>query len=412
MKILASVYACEPNCGSEPAIGWNILEGLVVDHDLTVITRGNNREVILTSGQDWVNRIDWQFIDLPRCLTWWKKGRRGVPLYYLLWQIFALKRAFKLTRDRSFDLVHHLTFASIVPASPMAFLGLPFIAGPLGGAEVPPKQFIDALPWGRRIIVQSRAVSRWLVGVFSLASVAYSRSSGLLAATSRAAQVLRGYGASSVVEVPQSGLSDEALLELGEIGLNAGSGSEGPLKIMIASRLVFWKGVDIAVDAIAKAKRQGLGMEVIITETGPEESLIREMIEERGLQKEVKLVGRLESHQDVLSLLASQDVLLHPALSESFGQICLEAVAVGIPVVCLDWGGPGMIINEGCGYLVQPGSRDEMVRGMAVSLKQAHLDRGQASGKAGLGRERARDFTWGKIVGKINDVYDQVVEKS
>ena len=48
MKILISAYACEPNKGSEPGIGWNWMINLVKKgHSVTVITRKNNKKIIL-----------------------------------------------------------------------------------------------------------------------------------------------------------------------------------------------------------------------------------------------------------------------------------------------------------------------------------------------------------------------------
>lgn len=43
MKVLVSAYACEPNHGSEPAVGWNWVTQIATFADVTVITRENNR---------------------------------------------------------------------------------------------------------------------------------------------------------------------------------------------------------------------------------------------------------------------------------------------------------------------------------------------------------------------------------
>ena len=46
MKILVSAYACEPNKGSEPGVGWNFVKELAKKHNTIVLTRKNNKELV------------------------------------------------------------------------------------------------------------------------------------------------------------------------------------------------------------------------------------------------------------------------------------------------------------------------------------------------------------------------------
>src|SRR5215510_13047225 len=110
LNVLISAYACEPNKGSEPEVGWQLAMHVAKFHDVTVLTRANNRENIekgLAAHTE--PRPAFIYYDLPRWIVN-LKPLIGVPPYYVLWQIGA--RRFISRRLASFDLIHHATFNS------------------------------------------------------------------------------------------------------------------------------------------------------------------------------------------------------------------------------------------------------------------------------------------------------------
>src|SRR3990172_3023510 len=93
MRILAIAYACEPGKGSEPGVGWIWSRMLARLGETWVVTRANNRaaiEAILPSLTP-EERPRFFYVELPRWARFWKRGRHGVRLYYLLWQFLALR---------------------------------------------------------------------------------------------------------------------------------------------------------------------------------------------------------------------------------------------------------------------------------------------------------------------------------
>src|SRR5919106_4757910 len=90
--ILAIAYACDPSQGSEPGAGWMWSRLLSRLGRTTVITRKNNREpieVALSSTPE-APLLDFVYVDLPAWARFWKRGKRGTRVYYLLWQFAAL----------------------------------------------------------------------------------------------------------------------------------------------------------------------------------------------------------------------------------------------------------------------------------------------------------------------------------
>src|SRR5438105_11885057 len=140
MRILVYAYACEPGLGSEPGAGWAWARMLANIGETWVLTRSNNRgpierELERVPERD---RLHFEYVDLAAWSRGWKRGQRGIRLYYLLWQVAALRRARRLHRSLQFDLVWHVTLTTAWLGSTAPLVGPPFAYGPVaGGATVP-----------------------------------------------------------------------------------------------------------------------------------------------------------------------------------------------------------------------------------------------------------------------------------
>ncbi|MGZ4664065.1 MAG: glycosyltransferase family 4 protein [Frankiaceae bacterium] len=114
-------------------------------------------------------------------------------------------------------------------------------------------------------------------------------------------------------------------------------------------------------------------------------------------------------HEDLPAGLACADVLAVPSVRESFGQVYLEAMASGLPVIATRSGGPPSFINvvpgRPTGWLVEPDDEDDL----AVALEQAL---GDPSVRVARGQEaylqiRAR-FSWEACAARLAQIYETV----
>src|SRR5437867_5930630 len=147
LRVLISAYACEPNKGSEPEIGWQWALQMARFHDVTVLTRTNNRTAIeqgLESVREKQPLPKFVYHDLNAFLLRIKRRSKTVKLYYLLWQKSARDLIERLHEAHQFDLMHHVTFAGFRYPSAIWGHGVLCIWGPVGGVEsIPPR----LLPW-------------------------------------------------------------------------------------------------------------------------------------------------------------------------------------------------------------------------------------------------------------------------
>ena len=163
LKILMSAYACEPNKGSEPGVGWGVAQLMAKHHEIWVLTRANNyRAIQAYLDVHPCSTLHFVYFDLPPWLRWWKRGGWGVQLYYYLWQVGIYFIARRLHRTVSFDILHHVTFGRFWTPSLISLLPIPFIWGPVGGGESAPKSFWKTFGWQGICYEIVRDCARWL----------------------------------------------------------------------------------------------------------------------------------------------------------------------------------------------------------------------------------------------------------
>lgn len=353
LNVLLSAYACEPDRGSEPGVGWNWMLALLRrGHRVWVITRENNRERIEKAcaerGLPLGTRLHFIYYDLPRWARWWKRGGTGVHLYYALWQRCICPLAMREHRRHRFDLVHHITFGVWRETSYLHKLGVPFIFGPVGGGEEAPWTLVRTMPVYDQLLEIVRAgINR--LALLNLPLRACIRSATLVVArTPETARWLRRLGADCIV-APDIGVECARILQ-------APATPNSPLRCIYAGRLLGWKGVHLAIDAIGKARQSGAA--VVLTVVG--RGRLRDALESRaaalGVSDAVCFVDWLDQRA-LFEAYRSHDLLLFPSMHDSGGTVVLEAMAHGLPVVCLKLGGPSVVVDSSCGAAIEARGR-------------------------------------------------------
>jgi glycosyltransferase involved in cell wall biosynthesis len=404
LKVLLSAYACEPGKGSEPGVGWNVAKELSSKVSLWVITRANNRSSIKSSGEDWIQQVQWIYWDPPKWLTFWKKGGRGVQLFYGIWQYGVKDVAAKALATHDFDIIHHLTFGKYWIPSRLAGLPRPFVFGPVGGGECSPPGLAAYSSLRGRISELAKGLAIGLVTKLPGTKGLYRAAAWSFAATAQTEQALRQLGVSRVSILPQSGIRPT---DLPRIDTPSEQRDSDELLLVTAARLIHWKAIDLAIEAVAVARRT-IQVRLIVLQTGPEMENLKALARRLGVEEQIEFKGRLPRLEDVYHEIARADALVHPALHEAFGQACLEALALGVPVICLNWGGPGLIVDTETGFAIGPGDRVETISRLAQAMVNLAAEREQGISRAASCKERAYGgFHWEKLADAIVGKYEE-----
>jgi glycosyltransferase involved in cell wall biosynthesis len=402
VKVLLSAYACEPDKGSEPAVGWNwAVEIARRGHEVRVLTRANNRAAIehaLAAMAD-PPHLHFLYYDLPRWLGRWKGPGVRLYVYYLLWQW----RAAGLARAAGpFDLVHHLTFASLRFPSFLGALAPRFAFGPAGGGEEAPARLLASLGWRSVVGEAFRILANRLSAHNPLMRACLARAERIYVATGQSRRLVPVRLRDRVAVAPA-------------VGCAPADGGDGPkgseFRILHVGRLVGWKGGALAVAATARLVALGAPVRLTIAGAGPEEARLRREAARLGIAEAVTWSGWLPPlpGPELASLYRDSHVLLYPSLHDSGGMAVAEALAHGLPVVCLDLGGPAEMVDESCGRVIPASSRraTDVVADLARALERLHGDAELRARLAEGARRRAEALSWRRRVAAVYEPLEQ-----
>jgi phosphatidylinositol alpha 1,6-mannosyltransferase len=166
-------------------------------------------------------------------------------------------------------------------------------------------------------------------------------------------------------------------------------------------RLVMEKGLDVFSDTIDCLARKGVRHRVLVVGDGP----AREWFERR--LPDAVFVGS-QSGADLGRAVASMDMLFNPSVTETFGNVTLEAMACRLPVVAAIATGSESLVRDGVtGRLVRPG----WIEGFAEALG-AYCNDAEARRAAGAAGERtAERFGWDQVNQALVDTYLRVIRQ-
>jgi glycosyltransferase involved in cell wall biosynthesis len=145
-------------------------------------------------------------------------------------------------------------------------------------------------------------------------------------------------------------------------------------EILFIGRLLRWKGVLLALEAFARADVDNSRL-VFIGE-GEAKGLLQDRISRMGLQDKVSLAGMLP-REEVLARLCTSSALLFPSFHDSAGFVVSEALSQGVPVICLNHGGPGALAAlwpDVPHRAVEVGSAEQVVQQLAEALQTMVLN--------------------------------------
>jgi glycosyltransferase involved in cell wall biosynthesis len=298
-----------------------------------------------------------------------------------------------------FDVVHRITpNAPVVPsllAPRCARAGVPFVLGPINGG----------VPWPKEFAHLRRAEREWL----SRFRNAYKLMPGFHATRRSAAALL--IGARFAWQEMPARYHDKCVF-LPENAIDADRfprrerpAFHEPMRVAFVGRLVPLKAVDMLLEAAAPLARAGrLGLDII--GDGPELPKLRQLAADLQIADRVEFPGWVD-HTQLAVRLSRAHVFGFPSVREFGGGVVLEAMALGLVPVVVDYGGPAELVPPGTGFALPLGPRADLVPRLAQCF--ANLLASPAA-LAGMGQRAqahvAAYFTWDAKARQTLEVYD------
>ena len=239
------------------------------------------------------------------------------------------------------------------------------------------------------------ALEEWIRGLYRRCDALVTPSAGMV-------EVLREQGMNDDISLWERGV-DRELFNSGrrDLAWRRGHGiADDDVAIGFLGRLVMEKGLDAFVDTIAELRRRGVPHKVLVIGDGPARACFEEQLPGAAF------VG-FQQGADLGRAVAAMDVLFNPSITETFGNVTLEAMACGVPVVAARaTGSTSLVVDEVNGRLVTPGDTAGYADALAAyvadpALRAAH---GQA------GEEKSRAYAWDAINQTVADTYLRLTE--
>lgn len=407
-KVLMLAFACEPDEGSEPEVGWKWAQVMARSCDITVVTQRKNQPRI----EQWYREhpeqdkgIRYSYLELGGTWRWLKKhAPGGMYGYYAVWQWRLRSHVAKLLAEQAFDLIHHVTFASF--RMPVFATGRPVVWGPVGGAETAPMRLLAGQgTFLGRMREGCRNLNTWLAGKLVRTWEPTRRSGGIaLASTPATAELLRRNRIKTVM-MPTIGCDADPLFSESNRDRH-----EGALRLLFVGRLHLLKGLHLVLQAIAGLEPGKVHLTIV--GDGAERQRLQKTARQLNLGKSVSFRGFVP-RAGLAAVFSGHDVMVAPSLYESGGLSVLEGFAHGLPAIVLDCGGHALSVDETCGMKIPPGlSQAEVVRELAAAITAYAEDRDllKVHG-AGARTKLGEAYSWRRKHDAMLAIYREAREK-
>jgi glycosyltransferase involved in cell wall biosynthesis len=328
--------------------------------EVWVITRESNRGVIEAALPQLPEKenLHFEYVDLPARARFWKRGAKGARLYYLLWQVVAFRRARILSRDSPFDLVWHLTWANVWMGAIAPLLRYPFVYGPVGGGVGMDWKFVSVVGVRGAILEAVRSAARTVARYFNpLARLPWWRADLILVQNPETRDWLPGRHHEKTIVFPH--------VVLDEHGSERKAGDPRQPAALFVGRLLPWKGMALALRTLVLLDDWHL----IVCGSGPDEHRLKRIAEKLKVDQRVRFLGWVSTTRVRELMLGEADVLLFPSLHDEGGFVVAEALAAGLPVVCLKRGGPPEIGGTGVIPTDVSTTVEELARAVPAALR-------------------------------------------
>ncbi len=415
MKILISAIACDPFGSSEGLHGWLACRSLAALGELWLLVSDEHRAGVEKGRAQGLvpENMHFHFIGeakryhenrmIARAQSW---GR------YLKFSRSILPIARDLNERISFDLSHHVTYSTWRVASPLWRLGIPFIWGPISGTEVfPLKHFGPILSPSAKAFEAARVLGgRWSESNPEVRATAKNAFHIFAAHREAVPHLTRLRGSGDGISVlSYYTFSPETIAAFARPAFV--QRPDEPLKILAGGNLEGRKGIAVALQGLALAKKAGARFTYRVTSHGPELEHLKRLARELGIENEVSL-GHGFPREEFIRGLHDTDLYLLPSLREGGGLTMMEAMLAGCVPIVADAGGPGTAVSDECGVRIPVHTPEQMARDIADAVIRFDRDRPLVAQMGAAGPRRiAEQYAHARFVEAMRSIYAAAADR-
>lgn len=407
LKLLISAYACGPNVGSEPGVGWNFVSNLALEHEVHVIVEKRKWEQPIN---DFMNNnphlklnLNFYFIDKKRN----KKLRKIWPpsyyYFYRNWQKKAFQLAQKLDSVENFDVVHQLTMVGYREPGYLWKMNKPFVWGPIGGLENSPWSFLLSLGLKGFLFFSGRNVINILQRNFLKRprKAASHKKSAIISATPSNKKLIKELWGRESFLMSEIGRDKQA-----EINVNIRKDGE-LLEIVWTGVHTPGKNLPLLLSAV---KHLTVPYKLHVLGQGEMTNNWQKLASKLQIEKQCVWHGWLKN-ESAIEVMKKAHVLCITSISDLTSTVTLEGLSYGLPIVCLDHCGFSYVITEDCGIKVPVDNPKKATINFTNALTELFNNEVYRQRLSEGAIRRSKNFTWEQKILDLNKIYAELLNK-
>lgn len=362
IKVLAVAPYCDGLDVGEAWCAFQWVENLSTVADVTLLTVRRQGRVPASEQLPNVDVVEWDestsFARFERLSSMLKPGYVAFYLRARQWL------SAELAKGRTFDIAHQFTPIALRYPSPLEGYSIPYVIGPLAGSLETPDQFVSecrSAAWYTRL----RSVDRWRLKRDRLLKRSYANAATVLGVAPYVGDLLAEAKPQRFEVISELGIDSLAPVHHRRT-------TPGKLRLVHVGRGVRTKGLRDAIRAIALLPTD-VDVHLDVAGQGEEISICRAEAERLGIQDRVSFLGQVP-RSEVERLYAQADAFLFPSFREPSGSVVFEALRHGLPVITIDRGGPGHVVDETCGLKVPVVSPEQLASSLCLAIQRMAWD--------------------------------------
>jgi glycosyltransferase involved in cell wall biosynthesis len=370
LKILINAYACAPNRGSEPGMGWNWIINLANYCEVFVITEG-----------EWQKEIEEALTALPQSknITFyynpvsekvrkmcWNQGDWRFYYFYKKWQKKSLFIAQEIIQIHTIDLIHQLNMIGFrEPGFLWKLKEKPFVWGPIGGMNNFPLNYLENVNWRLRLFSKLKNfINLFQIKYNSQVKSSLNNAQLLISAIPETQRLISKYHNLKSILIPETGcyFYDHAKNDTNRF-------EHSPtFDILWVGKFDFRKQLEIALKTLAKLKHlPAVRFQIVGTGDEAQNKFYTDLATSLGLNHLI-IWHKSVSNDEVLKLMNESHLFFFTSVSEDTSTVVMEALSCNLPVLCFNTCGFGPVVNTSVGITIELSNPNESVKEFAKNI--------------------------------------------
>lgn len=412
MTVLINAYACSPNMGSEPGMGWNWICSIARHCEVHVITESEFRNDIEQAVEclTFKNNLHFHYNPVSEHVRQmcWNQGDWRFYWYYWLWQRKTAEITRRICKTQKIDILHQLNMVGFREPGCLLKISkefnIPLVWGPIGGIKLFPMAYASG------IRMKSFQGLKNTLNILQL--ILYPRvrrmmkhADVLISAIPDSQQAIKKYYGRNSILIPETGchiINDNDAANISHRFFNK------EFNVIWVGKFDFRKRLDIAIHSIAQTGNSNIRLQIYGNGNEQQTAEAKALIKQLKIEDQVHLMGSVPT-KDIHVAMRHADLFLFTSVSEDTSTVVLEAISNHLPVLCFNSCGMAAVIDDSVGWKVDLSTPKQSVKDFANRLNYLYNNRNELLNRSRNCAEKAASLSWNSKGEQLMAIYKDII---